>query len=82
MMAKYMLLLYDNRANWTDISPDEMQKAIQKYKAWGDKLKRLGIYVSSHKLADDAGKCCAGAAIHESPTGPTARPKKSSADTS
>ena len=23
-MPKYMLLLYDNRANWTDVSPDEM----------------------------------------------------------
>ena len=59
-MAKYMLLLYDSPAKWIDVFPDEMQKAIQKYKAWGDKLKKLGIYVSSHKLADDAGKVLRG----------------------
>jgi hypothetical protein len=75
-MAKYMLLLYDNRANWTDISPDEMQTAIQKYKAWGDKLKKLGIYVSSHKLADDAGKVLRGRSQPRVTDGPYSETKE------
>jgi hypothetical protein len=75
-MAKYMLLLYDNRAKWTDISPDEMQKAIQKYRAWGDKLKQLGIYVSSHKLADDAGKVLRGRSQARVTDGPYSETKE------
>ena len=55
-MAQYMLLLYDDPANWAGISPEEMQKAIEKYVAWGQKLRDLGIFGGSHKLADDLGR--------------------------
>ena len=33
-MSQFMLLLYDNPTNWQKLSPEEMQKAIEKYMAW------------------------------------------------
>jgi hypothetical protein len=59
-MAQFMLLLYDNPANWQNISPEEMQKALEKYMAWGGKLHTQGIARASHKLADDVGKVMRG----------------------
>jgi hypothetical protein len=51
-MAKFMLLLYDNPTDWTKVSPEEMQKAIEKYMAWSKKP----FTVASQRLGDDAGK--------------------------
>ena len=51
-MAKFMLLLYDNPTDWGQISPEEMQKAIEKYMAWSKKP----FTVDSLRLADDSGK--------------------------
>jgi hypothetical protein len=55
-MAQYMFLLYDNPSNWMTLSPQDIQRAIEKYHAWGQKLRQKGILVASHKLADDAGQ--------------------------
>jgi hypothetical protein len=33
-----------------------MQKWIEKYIAWGERLRKAGVYLASHKLVDDAGK--------------------------
>jgi hypothetical protein len=51
-MPKYMLLLYDNPTDWTKLSPEEMQKAIEKYMAWTKKP----FAVDSLRLANDAGR--------------------------
>ncbi len=59
-MAKFMCLLYGNPADWMNISPEEAQKALQKYIAWGNKLRTQKIHIASHKLADDAGKVMRG----------------------
>lgn len=59
-MAQYMLLLYDNPANWAKLSPEDIQKAIMKYHAWGQKLKDKKLWVASHKLADEPGKVLRG----------------------
>ena len=59
-MPKYMLLLYGDPTKWINISPEEMQKAIEKYVAWGERMRKKGILVSSHKLVDDAGKVIRG----------------------
>jgi hypothetical protein len=51
-MAQYLLFLYDDPTNWAKLSPDEMQKAIEKYMGWSKgKFYKQGI-----RLADDAGK--------------------------
>jgi hypothetical protein len=52
-MAKFMLLLYDDPARWRDVSPEEMQRAIAKYMAWGQRLRDKGIFVGSDKLQDN-----------------------------
>lgn len=49
-MAQFMLLLYDDPTGWEKLSPEEMQKAIEKYMAWTKKA------VDSKRLAQDAGK--------------------------
>ena len=33
-MPHYMLLLRDDRETWNSLSPEEMQKAVEKYYAW------------------------------------------------
>jgi hypothetical protein len=33
-MPHYMLLLRDDRETWNNLSPEEMQKAVEKYYAW------------------------------------------------
>ncbi len=51
-MSQYMLLLYDNPVNWATRSPEEMQKALQKYMAWNQKP----FMVTSKRLGPDAGR--------------------------
>jgi hypothetical protein len=55
-MPKYMFLLYDDPSTWMNLSPNDMQQAIEKYVAWGTKLREKGALVGSDKLADDPGK--------------------------
>jgi hypothetical protein len=49
-MAQFMLLLYDDPSGWEKLSPEEMQKAIEKYMAWTKKS------IDSKRLAVDVGK--------------------------
>ena len=51
-MPQFMLLLYDNPTDWQKVSPEEMQKALEKYYAW----TRKPFVVDSKRLAGDAGK--------------------------
>ena len=59
-MPNYMLLLHNDPADWKKMSPEEMQKAIQKFIAWRQKLDSHKILVGSAKLRDDAGKVIRG----------------------
>jgi hypothetical protein len=47
-----MLLLYDNPADWKNVGPEDMQKAIEKYMAWAKKP----FNIDSKRLAEDAGR--------------------------
>jgi len=49
-MAQFMLLLYDDPSGWAKLSPEEMQKAIEKYRDWMQKS------VDAKRLAQDVGK--------------------------
>jgi len=51
-MPQYMLLLYDNPAGWMKLSPEEMQKATEKYMAWTKKP----FTKDSKRLAQDTGR--------------------------
>lgn len=59
-MPSFMLLLYSDPASWGNISPEDMQKAIEKYMAWEAKLRKSNVLLASHKLANDAGKVLRG----------------------
>lgn len=59
-MPSYMLLLHSDPTHWREMSPQDMQKALEKFVAWRRKLQASGILVSSHKLTDDAGKVMRG----------------------
>lgn len=51
-MAQFALLLYDDPSGWVKLSPEEMQKAVEKYTAWGKKA----FVKASQRLAGDPGK--------------------------
>jgi hypothetical protein len=51
-MPQYMLLLYDDPAGWMKLSPEEMQKATEKYMAWTKKP----FTKDSKRLAQDVGR--------------------------
>jgi hypothetical protein len=51
-MAQYMLLLYNDPSRFQQLSPEEMQKALEKYMAWRNKP----FYLSSQRLARDPGR--------------------------
>ncbi len=51
-MPQYMLLLYHDPSGWQKLSPEEMQKALEKFMAWTQKP----FTKSSMRLAPDAGK--------------------------
>jgi len=51
-MAKYMLLLYHTPVRDQAVSPEEMQKSLEKYLAWAKKP----FTADSQRLAGDAGR--------------------------
>ena len=51
-MPQYMLFLYSDPSGWQKLSPEEMQKAIEKYMAWTKKP----FNVDSKRLGGDPGR--------------------------
>ena len=51
-MPQYMLLLYHDASHGQAMSPEEMQKAVEKYMAWAQKP----FMVDSKRLAPDVGR--------------------------
>ncbi|HTR37178.1 MAG TPA: YciI family protein [Bryobacteraceae bacterium] len=51
-MPQYMLLLYDNSTNMQRLSPEEMQKATEKYMAW----RNLPFAKDGKRLTPDSGR--------------------------
>jgi hypothetical protein len=51
-MSQYLILLYNQPGAWADLSPEEMQKATQKYMAWRAKPFTL----DGKRLGDDLGR--------------------------
>jgi hypothetical protein len=66
-MPNYFLFLYDNPADWAKLSPEEMQKALEKYIGWGDKARKGGYLQGSHRLAEDVGKVIRGSTVTDGP---------------
>ncbi len=54
-MAKYILLLHENPADFAGVTPAEMQSLIERYSAWREKVHAAGHMHQGVKLADDGG---------------------------
>ena len=66
-MPNYFLFLYDDPTGWAKLSPEQMQKALEKYVAWGEKAGNGGYLLGSHRLAEDVGKVIRGKKITDGP---------------
>lgn len=55
-MSKFMLLARDVPQDFAGLSPQEMQKIIEKYVAWGERLAASGKKLDSNKLRDGEGR--------------------------
>jgi hypothetical protein len=55
-MAKFMLILHNAPGYLRALSPEEMQRKVQKYQAWVEKIRSGGRHVSSEKLGEEGGK--------------------------
>jgi hypothetical protein len=55
-MAKYMLLLHDDPSSFATMSPEQIQKVIEKYMTWGSRLRQAGVLSANNKLTDEPGK--------------------------
>jgi len=51
-MAQFMLLLHSDPAGMKQLSPEEMQKAMEKFMAW----RKKPFTRDGHRLTDDAGR--------------------------
>jgi hypothetical protein len=56
LMARFMLILHQTPGIRQKLSPEEMQRKVEKYQAWIDKIRSTGQYVSSEKLGEEGGK--------------------------
>ena len=55
-MPEYMLLLYEEPDVFERMSPEELQRAIERYRAWGESLRESGALLASDKLTDLEGR--------------------------
>ena len=47
---QYMLLLYSDEKAWNTFSPAEQQAGLAQYMAYGEALRKAGVYVGSDRL--------------------------------
>ena len=56
-MQTYLVLLHEStEAVRPELSPEEMQALIARYKAWGKRLREAGRLLGSNKLEDGTGR--------------------------
>jgi hypothetical protein len=55
-MAKFMLILHNTPGVWRNLSPEDMQRKVERYQAWTDKIRSSDRYVTGEKLGEEGGK--------------------------
>lgn len=55
-MARFLFLLHERPDASEGISPEEMQRIVERYGAWRDEIARRGPAVVGEKLADGEGR--------------------------
>ena len=71
-MPQYMLLLYDNPTDWQKVSPEEMQKALEKYSP--GRGSRSSSTASAWRTMP--GRSCVGRAARQTTDGPYSEAKE------
>jgi hypothetical protein len=59
-MASFMLIPRDVPQDFADVSPEDMQRIIEKYVAWGNRLEAAGKLQQGQKLRDGEGRVMRG----------------------
>ena len=60
-MSRFLVLLRDEPSGFASLSPAEMQAIIEKYVAWGERLRASGHLQLGDKLVDGSGRVIRGA---------------------
>ena len=55
-MPDFLLLLHQSPTKFHDLSPEEIQRIITKYKTWREDLVQRNKIRGGHKLTDDVGR--------------------------
>jgi hypothetical protein len=55
-MPKFVLLLRDQPAAFENLGPEDIQKIIEKYQAWSERVAARGALVQGEKLSDSEGR--------------------------
>jgi len=75
-MDQFLILLYSDNTAFRKLSPQEMQAAVGKYRAWSQKLRDSGRLAGSNKLEDRTGRVLRGAGEMEVTDGPYTESKE------
>ena len=55
-MRQFMLILRENPQDFAQVTPDEMQRIIERYSAWSEALASRGRLVDGIKLHEEGGR--------------------------
>ncbi|MEP7272685.1 MAG: YciI family protein [Acidobacteriota bacterium] len=55
-MSKFLLLLHESPADYSNVSAEEIQFVIGEYTAWRNKLVTEGRFAGGEKLKDEGGR--------------------------
>ena len=76
-MSQYLLLLHEGPNDNDGLSPEEIQRMIEEYRAWSQSMGQAGHLVSGNKLTNEGGRSLSGWAGEFSVTdGPWAEAKE------
>ena len=75
-MDQFLILLYSDDAAFRNLSPQEAQAVMGKYRAWTQKLRDSGRLVNSNKLEDRTGRVLRGSTKMEVTDGPYTESKE------
>jgi hypothetical protein len=55
-MPQFMMLLHESTTGMDGLSPEEIQKIVERYQDWSAKVACAGKLAGGQKLADDPGR--------------------------
>jgi hypothetical protein len=58
-MPKFMLILHTRPGCWDELPHEELARKVERYQAWGERIRASGRHVSSEKLGEEGGKLLA-----------------------